>query len=247
MKNTFLTALFALFFAIQVQAASVKAYEAAIPLTRQAAVLEAAEEFMQSPTGKSYTGAFHINSILANGVNPATHLFALLMPSMAAIHDWESSLVGNEDIQKFWSVLDENATPVTEYMGSLIKTWGDVSNADNVWMLTKFRTTNPAAVVAGQDMLSEKFGDKFPGQVVLHSLAAGTRNGANGDYSTHMFVVGYESVAEMEEWISYLNTQPAWAEYLSSLRDSTVWQGSDLIQNSKIYDNGMDVKSFHGK
>ena len=61
-----------------------------------------------------------------------------------------------------------------------------------------------------------------------------------------MFVVGYESVAEMEEWISYLNTQPAWAEYLSSLRDSTVWQGSDLIQNAVIYDNGMDVKSFHG-
>mgnify|MGYP003316744700 FL=1 len=51
----------------------------------------------------------------------------------------------------------------------------------------------------------------------------------------------------MEEWMSYLNAQPEWAEYLSSLRDSTVWQGSDLIQNAVIYDNGMDVKSFHGK
>jgi hypothetical protein len=247
MKNIFLTVLCALLVTIQVQAASFKVYESAIPLTGQSAVLEAAEKFMKSPTGKSFKGAFHINSILANGVNPATHSFALLMPSMAAIHDWESSLVGNKDIQKFWSVLDQTATPVTEYMGSLIKTWGDVSNEDNVWMLTKFRTTDPAAVVAGQDMLSEKLGDKFPGQVVLHGLAAGTRNGANGDYSTHMFVIGYKSVAEMEEWVGYLNAQPEWAEYLSSLRDSTVWQGSDLIQNAVIYDNGMDVKSFHGK
>ena len=247
MKNKFLIALTITIMSIQVQAASFKVYESAIPLTGQAVVLEAADKFMKSPTGKSFKGAFHINTILANGVSPSTHSFALLMPSLTAIHDWESSLAGNSDIQDFWAVLDENATPVSEYMGSLIKTWGDVSNEDSVWMLTKFRTTDPAAVVSGQDMLSKKFGDKFPGQVVLHALSAGTRNGANGDYSTHMFVVGYKSVAEMETWLSYLNAQPEWAQYLSSLRDSTTWQGSDLIQNTVIYDNGMDVKSFHAQ
>ena len=43
-----------------------------------------------------------------------------------------------------------------------------------------------------------------------------------------------------------MNMQPAWAEFLNSLRD-VVTQGSELIQNTVIYDNGMDVESFHGQ
>ena len=47
--------------------------------------------------------------------------------------------------------------------------------------------------------------------------------------------------------MNYMNAQPAWAEFLGSLRNTTTWQGTELIQNTKIYDGGRNVKSFHGK
>jgi hypothetical protein len=228
-------------------APSFKIYEVAVPLSKQAAVLEATDTFMQSKKGKSYKGGLHVNTILANGISPATHSFVLLMDSMAAIEEWETGLVGDPDIAKFWAALDANSTPVSQYMGSLIKTWGDISNNDRVWMITRFRTTDPMAVVRAQDKLSAATRDDFPGQVVLHSIPVGSRGGANNDYSTHMLVAGYESVAEMEAWSNNMNAQPAWAEYLGSLRSTVTWQGTDLIQNTVIYDDGMDVKSFHGE
>jgi hypothetical protein len=247
MINKLFTLIGLLLISCQLNAASFKVYEGAIPLTKQAAVLEAADKFMKSETGKTFKGGFHINTILANGISPATHSFALLMPSLEDIHKWESSLVGNSDIQEFWEVLDQHSTPVSEFMGSLIKTWGNVSNEDQFWLLTKFRTTDPAKVVAAQDKLDKAMSDKFPGQVILHAISIGNRTGRNNDYSTHMFIVGYKSVKEMESWTNYMNMQPAWAEYLNSLRDVVTWQGSELIQNTVIYDNGMDVESFHGQ
>lgn len=51
----------------------------------------------------------------------------------------------------------------------------------------------------------------------------------------------------MQNWMNYMNAQPAWAEFLGSLRNITAWQGSALVQNTKIYDRGMDVQPFLGK
>ena len=77
---------------------------------------------MNTEKGKSYKGSLHVNAVLANGVSPTTHTFVLLMDSMADIAEWENSLPGNPDIMEFWTTLEANATPVDEYMGSLIKT-----------------------------------------------------------------------------------------------------------------------------
>ncbi len=62
-------------------------------------------------------------------------------------------------------------------MGSLIKTWGNVSNEDQFWLLTKFRTTDPAKVVAAQDKLDKALSDKFPGQVILHAISIPSKGG----------------------------------------------------------------------
>ena len=51
----------------------------------------------------------------------------------------------------------------------------------------------------------------------------------------------------MEEWMNYLITQPACAKFLESVQDTVTWQGTELIQNTMIYDDGMDVQAFHGK
>jgi hypothetical protein len=225
-------------------APSFKTYDIAVPLTKQGAVVEATNKFMATKIGKSYKGSLHLNSYIANGMNPATHSFVLLMDSMADIAEWENGLAGNPDIMEFWSTLEENSTPVSEYMGSLIKTWGDISNSDRVWQVTRFYSTDPATMVASMDALMAKTGKKFPGQTAIHAMRIGNRNGANNSFSTHMLVNGYESVAEMEAWMNYLDTQPAWGEFLGGVRSSTTWQGTDLIQNAVIYDDNMDLEEF---
>ena len=74
-------------------APSFKTYDIAVPLTKQAAVVEATNKFMSTDIGKSYQGSLHLNSYLANGMSPATHSFVLLMDSLADIAAWEDGLV----------------------------------------------------------------------------------------------------------------------------------------------------------
>ena len=40
------------------------------------------------------------------------------------------------------------------------------------------------------------------------------------------------------------NTQPAWAEFLGSLRGSVVWQGTSLVENTLVYDAALDLETF---
>lgn len=242
--KTFATIITTALCAQAFAAPSFKTYEIAVPLTKQAAVVEATNKFMATDTGKSYQGSLHLNSYLANGMSPATHSFVLLMDSQADIAAWEDGLVGNGDIMGFWASLEANSTPVSEYMGSLVKTWGNISNDDRVWQVTRFYSTDPITMLAAMDKLMASTGKNFPGQTAIHAMGAGNRNGANNGFSTHMLVNGYESVAEMEQWINYMNTQPAWAEFLSTVRSSTTWQGTELLQNAVVYDDNMDLKEF---
>lgn len=225
-------------------APSFKTYDLTVPQTKQSAVINATNKFMATEKGKSYKGSLHLNSYLANGINPATHSFVLLMDSVADIAEWENSLVGNPDIMEFWAALEANSTPVSQYMGSLVKTWGDISNDDRVWQATRFYSTDPMAMLAAMDKMMASTGKKFPGQTAIYSMGLGNRSGANNSFSTHMLVNGYESVAEMEQWMNYMNTQPAWAEFLGSVRSSTTWQGTELLQNAMIYDDNMDLEEF---
>ena len=142
-------------------------------------------------------------------MSPATHSFVLLMDSLADIAAWEDGLISNPDIMEFWASLEANSTPVSEYMGSLVKTWGNISNDDRIWQVTRFYSTDPMTMLAAMDKLMASTGKNFPGQTAIHAMGAGNRNGANNGFSTHMLVNGYESVAEMEQWMNYMNTQPA--------------------------------------
>ena len=245
MRTKILATIIAVAMCTHVYAApSFKTYDLAVPLTKQSAIVEATNKFMATDIGKSYKGSLHLNAYLANGMNPATHSFVLLMDSMADIAAWEDGLVGNQDIMEFWGALEANSTPVSEYMGSLVKTWGDISNDDRVWQVTRFYSNDPMTMLSSMDAMFAKTGKKFPGQTAIHSMGIGNRNGANNGFSTHMLVNGFESVAEMEEWMNYINTQPAWAEFLGAVRSSTTWQGTELLQNAVIYDDNMDLEEF---
>lgn len=117
---------------------------------------------MKSAKGTTYKGGLHANTILANGISPATYTFVLLMDRMAAIEEWETSLIGDPDITTFWAALKENSTPSSQYMGSMIKIWGEFSNDVRTQLITRFRTTDPMAVVKAQDKLDKATKGKFP-------------------------------------------------------------------------------------
>ena len=209
------------------------------------AVLAATDAFMNSETGKRFKGALHLNTYLANGASPATHAFVMLMPSMAAITAWEAEMAASNDGASFFSSLRANAEATGESMGAMLKAWGDTADDDRVWMVTRFYTTNPLAVLAAQEKLMASPEMKnAPGQVHLNSVAVGNRSGANNSVATHMFAVGYKSVEEMEGWTQKINASPAWAEYLTSLRDVVTWHGTDLLVISRLYDQGMSISDF---
>ena len=48
----------------------------------------------------------------------------------------------------------------------------------------------------------------------------------------------------MENWGNYLNTQPAWGEYLQSLNGVVTPMGTELVTNAAIYDSQMDLETF---
>ena len=145
-KALFIVAM-ALISSAAFAAPSFKIYEVAVPNSKRAAVLEATDTFMKSAKGKTYNGGLRVNTILANGISPATHTFILLMDSMAAIEEWETSLIGEPDITTFGAALEENSTPSSKYMSRMMETWGNISNDNRTWLITRFRTTDPMAVV----------------------------------------------------------------------------------------------------
>jgi hypothetical protein len=247
MKLKIMSAFAALALSTQLMAApSWKVYEiASNDSASTQKIIEATNDFMNSKKGKSYPGGLHLNTVLSNGISQSTHWFVLLMPSYAAIHEWEASLVGDSDISEFYGILNDSSEPVTEYMGNLVKTWGEVSNQDKIWYVTKFYSNDPGKVVSAWDeLMGSSLGEKFPGQVAIHATPFGNRNGANNQFSTHMIVSGYESVAELEKWLETQNSDPMWAKTLSAVRDVVIWQGSELTENSLIFDASLDLETY---
>ncbi len=220
-------------------------YEVAVSPANQATVAAATQKFMASKTGKAMPGSLHLNGIIANGASPATHSFALLFPSMASLMNWQASMAGNADFAAFMGSLTPVSQPVSEYINSFGANWGTASNDDRLWQLTRFRTTDPMAVVAAQNkLMSDPSMKDFPGQIGLSATGVGNRSGMNNDSSSHIFSVGFESVEEMESWGSYLQTQPAWGEYLRSLQGVVEWQGTELLRNLMVFDSSLDLEAF---
>lgn len=244
MKKAFFTFVLLLGSSLSV-ASTWSVYEVQVKQSDAPAVASALDKFMQSDVGKSMPGGVHLNATLFGGTNNATHAFVLLFPDLATQLDWQASVPTTEAGQEFGAAMDALATPVANWTNSMIKVWGTPSNNDRVHQVTRFYTTDPLAVLAAQEkLMSDPSMADFPGQVGLSQTAIGNRLGANGAYSTHVFTVGFESVKEMEDWGSYLNTQPAWGEYLQTVNSVATFMGTELVTNAAVYDAKMDLETF---
>ena len=102
----------------------------------------------------------------------------------------------NEEVRKFGSVLNANSEGVGTRINTFIQTYGNPSNKDTVWAIYPFRTkqSNVEDIIEATEELDEAIKDTFPGQFGLSERMAG------GGMQTHLYTVGYESLAEMEQW-----------------------------------------------
>jgi hypothetical protein len=177
---------------------------------------------------------------LANGSNTATHSFALLQPSMAAHQEWMTSLQNSPEGQKFFTVMNENSTPITERINSFLQSYGTASNDDVVWLIHQLnvKPSKVKALTRAFEKVDQNTKGDFPGQFGLSAVAFGQED------VTHLLTVGYSSIEEMESWEDQLGSNKAINNFWKTFDNLGEWKGNDLLINARIYDSALTIQEF---
>lgn len=206
-----------------------------------AKIVAASDELMASEFAKSnFKGSSHLDFYLANGSNTATHSFALLQPSMAAHQEWMTSLQNSPEGQKFFTVMNENSTPITERINSFLQSYGTASNDDVVWLIHQLnvKPSKVKALTRAFEKVDQNTKGDFPGQFGLSAVAFGQED------VTHLLTVGYSSIEEMESWEDQLGSNKAINNFWKTFDNLGEWKGNDLLINARIYDSALTIQEF---
>ena len=206
-----------------------------------AKIVAASDELMASKFAKNnFKGSSHLDLYLANGNNTATHSFALLQPSMAAHQEWMTSLQNSPEGQKFFTVMNENSTPITERINSFLQSYGTASNDDVVWLIHQLnvKPSKVKALTRAFEKVDQNTKGDFPGQFGLSAVAFGQED------VTHLLTVGYSSIEEMESWEDQLGSNKAINNFWKTFDNLGEWKGNDLLINARIYDSALTIQEF---
>ena len=206
-----------------------------------AKIVAASDELMASKFAKNnFKGSSHLDLYLANGSNTATHSFALLQPSMAAHQEWMTSLQNSPEGQKFFTVMNENSTPITERINSFLQSYGTASNDDVVWLIHQLnvKPSKVKALTRAFEKVDKNTKGDFPGQFGLSAVAFGQED------VTHLLTVGYSSIEEMESWEDQLGSNKAINNFWKTFDNLGEWKGNDLLINARIYDSALTIQEF---
>ena len=206
-----------------------------------AKIVAASDELMASKFAKNnFKGSSHLDLYLANGSNTATHSFALLQPSMAAHQEWMTSLQNSPEGQKFFTVMNENSTPITERINSFLQSYGTASNDDVVWLIHQLnvKPSKVKALTRAFEKVDQNTKGDFPGQFGLSAVAFGQED------VTHLLTVGYSSIEEMESWEDQLGSNKAINNFWKTFDNLGEWKGNDLLINARIYDSALTIQEF---
>ena len=206
-------------------------------------IVAATDKFMSSEFVKNnFKGSLHLNAYIAGGKVQETHSFAVLQPSLAEDEIWVAKLSNpdNEEVRRFGSVLNANSEAVGTRINTFIQTYGTPSNKDTVWAIYPFRTqpSNVADVVEATEDLDEAVKDSFPGQFGLSARMAG------GGMQTHLFTVGYESLAEMEQWEDSASRDTGVSPFDKKMDKLVEWHEVEIVRNIRVYDSALTLQDF---
>ena len=208
-----------------------------------AKIVAATDKFMSSDFVKNnFKGSLHLNAYIAGGKVEETHSFALLQPSLAEHEIWLAKVSdpNNEEVRKFGSVLNANSKGVGSRINVFIQTYGTPSNKDTVWAIYPFRTkaSNVEDIVEATEDLNEAIKDSFPGQFGLSERMAG------GGMQTHLYTVGYESLAEMEQWEDSTSRDTGLSPFDKEMDKLVEWHEREIVRNIRVYDSAMTLQDF---
>lgn len=194
-------------------------------------VVAAADALMGSAVGKTFPGRLLLQVNVADGANPATHSFVPIYKSMAERETFVQKLQADPAWASFQGALAKVSQPASSVMYTTLRSWGEASDADVVWVGHAFDVDDPAAFVKALDafMMSET-GKTFPGQVHLSSVVA-----AGLSPVSHTISVGHASEAEMETWNDGLRGNADWEAYLAASNPAADYLGATLQRTVKTW------------
>ncbi len=195
-------------------------------------VVEAADALLMSNTGKTFPGRLLLLAQVADGADPSTHSFVPIYRSAAARESYVEKLQADPAWAEFQGKLGKLGQGTLTASYQVMRSWGDITDTDDVWMLYVFSVSNPAAfLAANESFMGSATGKTFPGQLHLSSVvAAGV-----GAPATHVLSVGYDSEAEMETWGNRIAANPEWQTYLAALNASSEYLGANMSRTVKAW------------
>ena len=208
-----------------------------------AKIVAATDKFMSSDFVKdNFKGSLHLNSYIASGKIEETHSYAILQPSLAEHEIWLAKVSdpNNEEVRKFASVLNAHSEGLGTRINTFIQTYGNPSNKDTVWAIYPFRTkqSNVEDIIEATEELDEAIKDTFPGQFGLSERMAG------GGMQTHLYTVGYESLAEMEQWEDSAPRDAGVSPFDKEMDKLVEWHEREIVRNIRVYDSAMTLQDF---
>jgi len=201
-----------------------------------AAVAQAADKFMNSPTGQKFPGRLFLQVNVADGDNPATHGFVPVFETAQERETFAASLQGDKAWLEFQGTMTELTEPVSTTMYRTVQRWGEISDSDLVWRTHSFDVSDPAAFVAALDtFLSSETGKKFPGQVFLSAVVSGGITPVS-----HVVSVGQANEAAIEEWETSMVGNADWATYLEASQSASEYLGNNMVLTVQTWGATLD-------
>ncbi len=201
------------------------------PGANPADVIAATDQLLASPIGKQATGRLLLLINVADGDDPATHSYVILNKSAAAGEAYSQKLYADPSWAQYTTAMGRLGTVESTVRNRTLKSWGDISDQDVVWLTVFLAVKDEAAVLAARERYAASAtGKKFPGQAHLSAVVAG---GASP--ITHTFSVGYASEAEMESWTATSRASADWQAFQKDLRANAQVVGFTLSRIMKAW------------
>lgn len=230
------TRLFSISLALLVaQAAYAEPYWAQIglevPVTNTSQVVAAMDKLMSSKVGKTFPGRMLLQSNTANGADPTTHTVVPIYKSAEDREKFVKRLQTSSEWAEFQATLERLGDPGGTVLYRNFRSWGDINDADSVWMAHAFSVTDPAIFAAAMDaFMTSPTGKKSPGQVYLSGVVA-----AGISPVSHVVSVGYASTTEMAAWLPVRDASADWATFLQAAGQAATYLGATMAVDVKTY------------
>jgi hypothetical protein len=205
-----------------------------IPPTQAATFVAALDELMSSKAGQKMPGRVSLRAHLADGPDPASHSVLVLSESAAQGEAFAATLNADPAYGEFLSAIASAVEqPGQTIRGIILKSWGDISDTDTVW-INHFLTTNdaPAVMNALNAFRETATGKNAPGQTHLSQIVAGGL-----DSPSHIISIGYASQAEMEQYLDANVDNADLQALLAAINAASDYRGATLQVEVKAWGN----------